>query len=85
MPDSTDWFIARFENYRTRLRLSKKKARDRLMICEPGEGLYKEFDRICDSAYRSNNQPGISFLEKSKRKDQMYKPAKPKPLQLKLF
>lgn len=79
-----DWLIARFDNYRTKLQLSPRKARKRLMIFHPNE-LAREYDRICDSPFWSNKEPGISHEQRKKRTAQMYKPAPPKPVQLKLF
>ena len=86
--DLTEWRIQRLTNYRTKLKLSKKKAMAKLMLFHPEE-MIREFDRIVDSKFWSSNEPGISHNEKLSRRFEMMKPYQKKKnllsQQLKLF
>lgn len=76
------WYLKRFEHYCQKLKLTKHKARKRLMIC--GD-LRREFDRICDNKFWSNKEPGISWEERKKRTAVIFKKPQPKVIQLSLF
>jgi hypothetical protein len=79
------WREQRLLNYRKRLGLSKLKAYKLLSKFGTIPTLIKEFDRVVDSPFRSNNEPGISFEERKRRAENIYNPKPDLPRQLELF
>lgn len=80
-----EWRSDRLKNYCAKLQMSKKKGLKRLMLFTDPQRLTNEFDRICDSKFWSNNEPGISYIERKKRLTAMHKQCAPNATQLSLF